>query len=107
MHVGTFEIPEGVVLKRMAITDYLINVNITPDKWQALELTSEYYKGTLSFIVEAEIDVTIPALGGYTFQTDISNYMIHVGDAMSDRHLCACKEWKGENPSLPQIKSSS
>lgn len=107
VHVGTFEIPEGVVLKRMAITDYLINVNITPDKWQALELTSEYYKGTLSFIVEAEIDVTIPALGGYTFQTDISNYMIHVGDAMSDRHLCACKEWKGDNPSLPQIKSSS
>ena len=94
VHVGTFEMPAGVTLQRMAITDYLVNINITPDKWQALELTSEYYKGTLKFLVEAEIDITIPALGGYTFQSNISNYMIHVGDAMSDRHLCACQSWK-------------
>ena len=97
VYVGTFEIPPGVTLQRMAITDYLVNINITPDKWQALELSSEYYKGTLQFLLEAEIDVTIPALGGYTYQSQISNYMIHVGDAMSDRHLCACQSWTSTN----------
>mmetsp|Transcript_15416 Transcript_15416/g.20087 ORF Transcript_15416/g.20087 Transcript_15416/m.20087 type:complete len:522 (-) Transcript_15416:47-1612(-) len=96
VHVGTFEIPQGTTIKSMAITDILSTVTITPNKWQALELTSEYYKGTLSFVVDAEVDATIPALGGYTFQTKISNYMIHVGDAMDDRHLCACQSWSSE-----------
>lgn len=92
VHVGTFEIPSESA-KAMSITDYLVTVTLTPDEWQALELTSEYYKGTLTFVVDAHVTVTLPALGGYTFQTQFDDYFIHVGDELSDRHLCACSSW--------------
>jgi len=95
VHVGTFEIPSESA-KAMSITDYLVTVTLTPDEWQALELTSEYYKGTLTFVVDAHVTVTLPALGGYTFQTQFDDYFIHVGDEMSDRHLCACSSWEEE-----------
>eukprot|EP00566_Odontella_aurita_P008243 CAMPEP_0113584836 /NCGR_PEP_ID=MMETSP0015_2-20120614/33329_1 /TAXON_ID=2838 /ORGANISM="Odontella" /LENGTH=661 /DNA_ID=CAMNT_0000489939 /DNA_START=53 /DNA_END=2038 /DNA_ORIENTATION=+ /assembly_acc=CAM_ASM_000160 len=96
VEVGTFDIPTSTI-SAMSITDVLVAVTFTPDKWQALALSTEYYKGTLKFAVDATATVVIPSLAGYTFSGGIEDYIVHANDPkLQDRHLCVCPEWKDE-----------
>ena len=70
-------------------------VTFTPDKWQALSLTSEYYRGTLRFIVGGHAHVSVPALGNYSFEAKFDDIEVNTNDpSLDDTHLCACPGWK-------------
>jgi len=74
-----------------SITDVIITASFTPDKWEALQLTAEYYKGTLKFKIDSKTTVRIPFFD-YTFTSEVKDLTIHIGD-MNDRYLCACPVW--------------
>lgn len=93
-YVGSFEIPEGTISEQ-AISDIVVKVTFTPDKWAALSLTSEYYRGNLKFVVGGHAHVKIPGLGNYSFEAKFDDIHVNVNDpSMDDTHLCACPGWK-------------
>jgi hypothetical protein len=93
-YVGSFTIPEGQISPQ-AISDIVVKVTLTPDKWSALSLTSEYYQGTLKFTVGGHSHVKIPGLGNYQFDAKFDDIVVNVNDpSMDDTHLCACPGWK-------------
>mmetsp|Transcript_24594 Transcript_24594/g.37080 ORF Transcript_24594/g.37080 Transcript_24594/m.37080 type:complete len:495 (+) Transcript_24594:75-1559(+) len=93
-YIGSFEIPEGKIAEE-AISDIIVKVTFTPDKWQALSLTSEYYRGTLRFIVGGHAHVSVPALGNYSFEAKFDDIEVNTNDpSLDDTHLCACPGWK-------------
>ncbi len=97
-YVGSFEIPEGKIAEE-AISDIIVKVTFTPDKWQALALTSEYYRGTLRFIVGGHAHVAVPALGNYSFEAKFDDIEVNPNDpSLDDTHLCACPGWKKPGP---------
>ena len=92
-YVGSFTIPEGQISPQ-AISDIIVKVTLTPDKWSALSLTSEYYQGKLKLVLGGHSHVTIPGLGNYQFDAKFEDIDINVNDpAMDDTHLCACPGW--------------
>lgn len=93
-YVGSFDIPEGKISEK-AISDIVVKVTFTPDKWSALSLTSEYYQGKLKFVLDGHAHVTIPALGNYQFDAKFDDIHVNVNDpSLDDTHLCACPGWK-------------
>jgi len=93
-YIGSFEIPEGKIAEE-AISDIIVKVTFTPDKWQALQLTSEYYRGTLRFMVGGHAHVSVPALGSYSFEAKFDDIEVNPNDPnLDDTHLCACPGWK-------------
>ncbi|GMH78580.1 hypothetical protein TrST_g14221 [Triparma strigata] len=90
--VGILDFGSDVEIRGNSITDVLITATFIPSEWEALSLTSEYYSGTLEFMVDATITVGIPALG-YTGSSQWNNYLIKIGGAYEDRSLCACEQW--------------
>lgn len=93
--VGTYEIP-SVTVAAMAVTDILIVASFAPEKWQALSITAEYYRGTLVMHVDAQASIRVPALAEYSFTASLKDLVVHVNE-MSDRHLCACPTWSDAN----------
>ncbi|KAL7477560.1 hypothetical protein ACHAW6_003366, partial [Cyclotella cf. meneghiniana] len=92
-YVGSFTIPPGQISPQ-AISDIVVKVTLTPDKWSALSLTSEYYQGTLKFIVGGHSRVKVPGLG-YQFDAKFDNIEVYPSDpSLDDTHLCACPGWK-------------
>jgi hypothetical protein len=89
--VGTYEIPP-VVVQAQSVTDVLIVASFTPEKWSALSIAAEYYRGTLVLSVDVQASIRIPALADYTFPFSMTDLIVHVND-LSDRHLCACPTW--------------
>ncbi|KAL3779522.1 hypothetical protein ACHAWO_007997 [Cyclotella atomus] len=97
-YVGSFTIPAGRISPQ-AISDIVVKVTLTPDKWSALSLTSEYYQGKLKFVVAGHSHVKIPGLGNYQFDAKFEDIEVNVNDpAMDDTHLCACPGWKKPGP---------
>ena len=93
VYVGTFEIPPTVI-SAMAITDIAIVATFTPEKWEALSLSAEYYRGTLAFTIDAQSMIRIPVLFDYSMEADFGNMYVKVNDPnLKDRHLCACPNW--------------
>ena len=91
-YVGHFEVPNNTIANAQSINDYLVTATFTPDKWQALSLTTEFFKGTLTFVVQATLDVIVPGFEFYTMHVDLKDFVVHVNE-MSDRHLCSCSTW--------------
>lgn len=92
-YVGSFDIPEGRISEK-AISDIVVKVTFTPDKWSALSLTSEYYRGNLKFVVGGHARVKVPALG-YQFDAKFDDIRVNVNDpSLDETHLCACPGWK-------------
>jgi hypothetical protein len=99
--VGTFEIPPSVA-KAMMITDMMIIAKFTPEKWEALALTAEYYRGTLVLDVTSQASIRVPALANYSYEADFADMRVHVNDPnLMDRHLCACPQWKDAKNNTP------
>ncbi|KAL7468318.1 hypothetical protein ACHAXS_008619 [Conticribra weissflogii] len=93
-YVGSFTIPSAKISAK-AISDMVVKVSFTPDKWAALSLTSEYYRGTLKFMVGGHTHVKIPGLGNYQFDAKFDDVLVNVNDPeLDDTHLCACPGWK-------------
>jgi hypothetical protein len=98
-YVGSFDIPAGRISDR-AISDIVVKVQFTPDKWSALSLTTEYYRGNLQFVVGGHAHVAIPALGHYHFDAKFEDIRVNVNDPKLDHtELCACPGSK--RPSRP------
>ena len=107
-YIGTFELPENIIIASQSIIDVLATVTITPDKWEALELTSEYYKGTLTVLLDVHASVGIPILEGYNYGYKDSDYVVHLNGAEGPRELCACPTWKNVyNPNFEDILFST
>jgi len=92
VNVGILDFGENVLIKGTSITDVLVTATFSPDKWETLGLTAEYYDGTLTFLVNADVTVTIPAIS-YTQSSKWSNYLLHLNGEYGDRSLCACEKW--------------
>jgi hypothetical protein len=93
INVGVINLGDEVKISGTAITDIMFTATFSSEKWEAASLSAEYAKGTLSFIVDADVTVKIPALfGGFTYTADWKNFQIDVGD-FGDRSLCACEDW--------------
>ena len=91
--VGTFVMPPTVI-SAMSITDLTIIASFTPEKWEALSLSAEYYRGTLAFTIDAQYMIRVPVLFDYSKEADLSNMYVKVNDPnLKDRHLCACPNW--------------
>jgi hypothetical protein len=99
-YIGRFEIPPQTMVVQQSISDLLLTVTLTPDKWEALALTVEYYKGTLTFQIAMSIAISLPILGGYSYQANLDNYVLHLSDTDTGRNLCACPQWKDVKPHL-------
>lgn len=97
-YIGRFEIPPQTIVVQQSISDLLLTVTLTPDKWEALALTVEYYKGTLTFQIAMSISISLPILGGYSYQANLDNYILHLADTETGRNLCACPQWKDVKP---------
>jgi hypothetical protein len=97
-YIGRFDIPAHTEIRQQSISDVLVTITLKPDKWEALALTTEYYRGILAFSVDTAVTVSAPALLGYTYQAKFGNVLVHVSaDAQGDdRSLCACPQWKDE-----------
>jgi hypothetical protein len=100
--VGTYEIPP-VTVAQSAITDILVVAHFAPEKWEALSLTSEYYRGKLVLSVNAQATVRMPGLLNYTFTAQLKDITVHVNE-MSDRHLCACPTWSDAKNNTPPVE---
>mmetsp|Transcript_6404 Transcript_6404/g.9395 ORF Transcript_6404/g.9395 Transcript_6404/m.9395 type:complete len:425 (-) Transcript_6404:62-1336(-) len=96
-YVGLFEIPQSKISGK-AISDVVVKVTFSPDKWSAIGMTTEYYRGTLKFVIGGHANVQIPALGSYQFDAKFDDVIVNVNDpSKDDTHLCACPSWK-KNP---------
>jgi hypothetical protein len=99
--IGTFLVPSTRIHSR-AITDVLVTCTVVPDRWEALGIIAEYYKGTLVLDVTAGGMVRIPSLG-VLFPIQITDLIVPVNDAPADRHLCSCPEWKDVKTKKPVV----
>jgi len=91
MNFGSLEGEKPVNIAANAVTDLLVTTTFSPDKWQIMELTAEYYEGKLEFVISSQSTIKVPAID-YTFTTKVEGMKIKIG-SFGDRHLCACPLW--------------
>jgi len=92
---GTFEIPP-VTGDAMAITDFMIVVNVSPsNRQQVVQLAEAYYTGKLIINAEFEGSISVPSLFDYTRNIQVKDIIVDI-NADSDRSLCHCKAWGDE-----------
>jgi len=103
--IGTFTVPSSMIHAK-SITDILVLCTVVPDKWEALGLISEYYKGTLVFDISAGGMVRIPAIG-FNIPVKLSDFLVPVNDLPSDRHLCSCPQWKDVKTIKPLLMDNT
>ena len=92
VNVGIIDFGQDIPFKGTSITDVLVTATFSPDKWELLGLTAEYYEGTLSFMIDADVTFTLPAIS-YTASPAWKNYLIHLSSDDWERSLCACQNW--------------
>jgi hypothetical protein len=85
-----------------AFPTYCAVAHFTPEKWSALSITAEYYRGKLVLNVDAKASVRVPALFDYSISTELQDLEVHVNE-MADRHLCACLDWNEARNTTPGL----
>jgi hypothetical protein len=101
--IGYFTIPP-VQAPSMAISDIMILATITPEKWEAMSLTADYYEGKLVLDVDVELNVRAPSLFNFSKEVTITDKTVYINQ-QADRHLCACKKWDGNNTHHKELTS--
>jgi hypothetical protein len=91
VRVGTFDVPP-VKAAATSVTDVLVVAHLAPEKWEALSLAAEYYRGDLVLDVDVSARVRVPALLGFATSVTLQGIEVQVNE-LSDRHLCACEDW--------------
>lgn len=104
-YIGRYEILPNTMIEAQSITDIQATVTVTPDKWEALELTSEYYKGTLAVMLDCHASAQIPIIPEYTYGYSSSGIMIHLDGAAGPREYCACPQWQKKANDPPEFMS--
>jgi len=100
--VGIFTMKRTIV-QATSITDAVVTCTVTPTRWEALGLISDYYKGKLVLMANMSGVVRIRGIG-ITLPVKISDVLIPVNEPdMKDRHLCACPEWKDVKPAISPL----
>ena len=91
--VGTLTFPHSTIAGT-AITDILVVASFTPERWAALSIAKQFYKGTLVFTLEVDLTLRVPALFNYERTISIQQQLVQVNtNAQTDRSLCACPNW--------------
>jgi hypothetical protein len=103
--VGTFEIKPTTVAGS-SISDVLVTCTVVPDRWQALGLVADYYKGTLQFLVDVSGSIRIKGIG-FSIPVKMTDILVKANKNVSkeDRHLCACPQWKDLHPTPSPVLS--
>jgi hypothetical protein len=99
VQVGTFDIPP-VTASAVSITDVLVVAHLAPEKWEALSLAAEYYRGVLVLDVDVTAHIRIPALLNLAVTQTLQDIEVQVNE-LSDRHLCACMDWDSAKNRTP------
>jgi hypothetical protein len=103
--VGTFEV-KPTTIAASSISDVMVTCTVVPDRWQALGLVADYYKGTLQFLVDVSGSVKIKEIG-FSIPVKLTDILIKANKNVSkeDRHLCACPQWKDLYPTVSPVMS--
>lgn len=103
--VGIFEI-KPTTIAASSISDVLVTCTVVPDRWQALGLVADYYKGTLQFLVDVSGSVKIKGIG-FSIPVKLTDILVKANKNVSqeDRHLCACPQWKDLYPTASPVLS--
>jgi len=100
--VGSFELPQSTIVAS-SITDVLVTCTVVPNKWEALGLIADYYKGELILTMSVNGAVKVSGID-YSFPVKETDVVVRVNDpSMDDRHLCVCPEWKDMYPTISPI----
>jgi len=100
--VGSFELPQSTIAAS-SITDVLVTCTVVPNKWEALGLIAQYYKGNLILAMSVNGAVKVSGIE-YSFPVKETDVIVRVNDpSTDDRHLCACPEWKDMYPTMSPI----
>ena len=105
--IGTYMIPSEVA-GGMAITDMMLIANVSPDKYQAVQLAEAYYRGKLVLKADFHAKLRVPALFDYTYNLEMSDIDVYVNE-LGPRDLCHCPSWdKADKPTttLPFLNDS-
>lgn len=102
--IGTFSL-DTTIVEATSITDMLVTCTVVPDKWEALGLVSDYYKGQLELLVDVSGSVKIKGIG-FSIPVKIDDILVKVNDpSLDDRHLCHCPQWKDLYPTASPVLS--
>lgn len=104
--VGIFSMQKkDVIIHANSITDVLVTCTVRPDRWEALGLIADYYRGKLEFLISVSGRVRIDGIG-YSFPISVKDMLVPVNDPnFDDRHLCHCPEWKDLYPTSSPVLS--
>jgi hypothetical protein len=97
--VGTLTFPNATIAG-MAITDILVVASFTPERWAALSIAKEFYKGMLVLTLELDLTLRVPAL--FNYERTISIQDLVQANAKADRSLCACPTWSDSKSQATQ-----
>ena len=76
----------------MSITDVTMTCSFSPDKWEAMKVAADYYRGNL--VLEVNAQGTIQLSQNINVPINMGDMNINATDyKMDDRHLCACPKW--------------
>jgi hypothetical protein len=89
--IGTYEIPSETA-EGMAITDMMLIARVTPDRYQALQLAEEYYKGNLVLKADFKAKLRAPALFDVSYDLHMKDIDVYVNE-LGPRDLCHCPAW--------------
>jgi hypothetical protein len=103
-NVGTWTLRKSVI-RAMSITDVMLTCTVAPDRWEALGLISDFYRGRLMVMVDVQGSVRVPGIF-YSIPVKMNDILVKVNDPDNkDRHLCACPEWKDLSPTTAPVLS--
>lgn len=103
-NVGTWTLRKSVI-QAMSITDVMLTCTVAPDRWEALGLISDFYRGRLMVMVDVQGSVRVPGIF-YSIPVKMNDILVKVNDPDNkDRHLCACPEWKDLSPTSAPVPS--
>lgn len=101
-NVGTWTLRKSVI-QASSITDVMLTCTVAPDRWEALGLISDFYRGKLMVSVNMQGYVRVPGIF-YSIPVKMTDVLVKVNDPDNkDRHLCACPEWKDLSPTVAPI----
>eukprot|EP00557_Chaetoceros_sp_GSL56_P004674 CAMPEP_0176505984 /NCGR_PEP_ID=MMETSP0200_2-20121128/16794_1 /TAXON_ID=947934 /ORGANISM="Chaetoceros sp., Strain GSL56" /LENGTH=620 /DNA_ID=CAMNT_0017905591 /DNA_START=139 /DNA_END=1998 /DNA_ORIENTATION=+ len=103
--VGTFEV-KPTTIAASSISDVLVTCTVFPDRWEALGLVADYYKGTLQFLVDVSGSIRIKEIG-FSIPVKMTDILVKANKNVTkkDRYLCACPQWKDLHPTPSPVLS--
>ena len=80
-------------------TTMIETCTVKPDKWNILELATDYYRGKVELLVDLYGSAKVKQVG-FTLPISLKDFLVQANNTYSnmlnvdDCHLCQCPEWK-------------